>query len=133
MRGGGLEGRGRQAVSRIKPLMLMLALTALTLTHTAPFINPDLVWDFRLPLVKSINASGHKFGYVVGEGGKEGRGSVMSERPHLSALSPSCIRQARVCRRGLAVLPGETGPAAGAHFYRRLPRRVSVLHVRDGK
>eukprot|EP01126_Amoeba_proteus_P054424 TRINITY_DN6695_c0_g2_i14.p1 TRINITY_DN6695_c0_g2~~TRINITY_DN6695_c0_g2_i14.p1 ORF type:complete len:366 (+),score=69.53 TRINITY_DN6695_c0_g2_i14:611-1708(+) len=30
----------------------------------APFINPDLVWDFRLPLVKSINLSGHKFGLV---------------------------------------------------------------------
>jgi glutamate decarboxylase len=28
----------------------------------APFIQPDLVWDFRLPRVKSINASGHKFG-----------------------------------------------------------------------
>ncbi len=28
----------------------------------APFIDPDLVWDFRLPRVKSINASGHKFG-----------------------------------------------------------------------
>jgi glutamate decarboxylase len=28
----------------------------------APFIYPDLVWDFRLPRVKSINASGHKFG-----------------------------------------------------------------------
>lgn len=28
----------------------------------APFIEPDLVWDFRLPRVKSINASGHKFG-----------------------------------------------------------------------
>ena len=30
----------------------------------APFINPALEWDFRLPLVKSINASGHKFGLV---------------------------------------------------------------------
>ncbi|CAK4508322.1 unnamed protein product [Aphanomyces euteiches] len=30
----------------------------------APFINPELEWDFRLPLVKSINASGHKFGLV---------------------------------------------------------------------
>ncbi|XP_063930553.1 uncharacterized protein LOC135142734 [Zophobas morio] len=30
----------------------------------APFLNPDLVWDFRLPLVKSINTSGHKFGLV---------------------------------------------------------------------
>ena len=28
----------------------------------APFIDPDLVWDFRLPRVKSINTSGHKFG-----------------------------------------------------------------------
>ncbi|MGE4422811.1 MAG: glutamate decarboxylase [Pseudodesulfovibrio sp.] len=28
----------------------------------APFIDPDLVWDFRLERVKSINASGHKFG-----------------------------------------------------------------------
>ncbi|WP_104105443.1 glutamate decarboxylase [Nocardioides sp. 616] len=28
----------------------------------APFVEPDLLWDFRLPRVKSINASGHKFG-----------------------------------------------------------------------
>ena len=28
----------------------------------APFIEPGLVWDFRIPRVKSINASGHKFG-----------------------------------------------------------------------
>ncbi|KAK4567410.1 hypothetical protein RGQ29_003264 [Quercus rubra] len=30
----------------------------------APFIYPTLEWDFRLPLVKSINASGHKYGLV---------------------------------------------------------------------
>ena len=28
----------------------------------APFTDPDLVWDFRIERVKSINASGHKFG-----------------------------------------------------------------------
>ena len=28
----------------------------------APFVFPDLEWDFRLPRVKSINTSGHKFG-----------------------------------------------------------------------
>jgi len=28
----------------------------------APFVEPDPVWDFRLPRVKSINTSGHKFG-----------------------------------------------------------------------
>ena len=30
----------------------------------APFLDPDLVWDFRLPRVTSINASGHKYGLV---------------------------------------------------------------------
>ena len=30
----------------------------------APFLDPDLVWDFRLERVQSINASGHKFGLV---------------------------------------------------------------------
>ncbi|XP_052181490.1 glutamate decarboxylase-like isoform X3 [Diospyros lotus] len=30
----------------------------------APFLYPDLQWDFRLPLVKSINVSGHKYGLV---------------------------------------------------------------------
>ncbi len=28
----------------------------------APFVDPDLVWDFRLPRVASINVSGHKYG-----------------------------------------------------------------------
>jgi glutamate decarboxylase len=30
----------------------------------APFIDPELVWDFRLARVASINASGHKYGLV---------------------------------------------------------------------
>ncbi|KAG5415846.1 hypothetical protein IGI04_003413 [Brassica rapa subsp. trilocularis] len=30
----------------------------------APFLYPDLEWDFRLPWVKSINVSGHKYGLV---------------------------------------------------------------------
>jgi glutamate decarboxylase len=30
----------------------------------APFIDEDLIWDFRLPRVASINASGHKYGLV---------------------------------------------------------------------
>lgn len=29
-----------------------------------PFLYPDYRWDFRLPRVQSINASGHKFGLV---------------------------------------------------------------------
>ncbi|MGE0049418.1 MAG: glutamate decarboxylase [Acidithiobacillus sp.] len=30
----------------------------------APFLHPDLEWDFRLPNVVSINVSGHKYGLV---------------------------------------------------------------------
>ncbi|KXT11200.1 hypothetical protein AC579_826 [Pseudocercospora musae] len=30
----------------------------------APFVNPNLVWDFRLEKVVSINVSGHKYGLV---------------------------------------------------------------------
>ena len=28
----------------------------------APFVRPDLKWDFRIKRVHSINSSGHKFG-----------------------------------------------------------------------
>ncbi|MCG8927712.1 glutamate decarboxylase [Lentzea sp. CC55] len=31
----------------------------------APFLDPALVWDFRLPRVSSINTSGHKYGLVA--------------------------------------------------------------------
>ena len=30
----------------------------------APFLQPDLEWDFRIDRVQSINASGHKYGLV---------------------------------------------------------------------
>ncbi|WP_370457877.1 glutamate decarboxylase [Actinoplanes sp. OR16] len=30
----------------------------------APFLDPELQWDFRLPRVSSINVSGHKYGLV---------------------------------------------------------------------
>ena len=30
----------------------------------APFIQPQLKWDFRLPRVQSINSSGHKYGLI---------------------------------------------------------------------
>jgi glutamate decarboxylase len=29
-----------------------------------PFVEPELEWDFRLPRVRSINVSGHKYGLV---------------------------------------------------------------------
>src|SRR5580698_11480202 len=30
----------------------------------APFLQPDLIWDFQVPRVASINTSGHKYGLV---------------------------------------------------------------------
>ena len=30
----------------------------------APFLSPELAWDFQVPRVASINASGHKYGLV---------------------------------------------------------------------
>ena len=30
----------------------------------APFVGPELEWDFRLEKVVSINVSGHKYGLV---------------------------------------------------------------------
>jgi glutamate decarboxylase len=30
----------------------------------APFLQPEVEWDFRVPRVQSINASGHKYGLV---------------------------------------------------------------------
>ena len=31
----------------------------------APFTCPEVSWDFRLPLVNSINVSGHKCAYLI--------------------------------------------------------------------
>lgn len=36
----------------------------LLLVVSIPFTEPDLVWDFQLPNVISINTSGHKYGLV---------------------------------------------------------------------
>ena len=44
----------------------------------APFVQPDLEWDFRLPRVQSINASGHKYGLVYP--GWDGRFGVTTMR-----------------------------------------------------
>ena len=44
----------------------------------APFLDPDLMWDFRLPRVHSINASGHKYGLVY-----PGVGWILWRRPEM--------------------------------------------------
>ena len=56
----------------------------------APFCAPDILWDFRVPRVKSISSSGHKFGSgparrglgaVAGHGGPAGRPDLPRHLP----------------------------------------------------
>ncbi len=50
------------ALQREKGFDVPLHVDAASGGFLAPFTAPDLLWDFRLPRVKSINSSGHKFG-----------------------------------------------------------------------
>ena len=49
-------------LARDKGLDIPMHVDAASGGFVAPFVEPDLVWDFRIPRVRSINASGHKFG-----------------------------------------------------------------------
>ena len=49
-------------IERERGLDVPLHVDAASGGFLAPFVEPELVWDFRLPRVRSINASGHKFG-----------------------------------------------------------------------
>lgn len=54
---GGLDGLATHG-----GLDIPLHIDAAVGGFVTPFLEPDLVWDFRLRRVASINASGHKFG-----------------------------------------------------------------------
>jgi glutamate decarboxylase len=47
-----------------KGIYIPLHVDAASGGFVAPFVDPDLEWDFRVPRVQSINASGHKYGLV---------------------------------------------------------------------
>lgn len=47
-----------------KGLSIPIHVDAASGGFVAPFVNPELVWDFQLPNVVSINVSGHKYGLV---------------------------------------------------------------------
>ena len=49
-------------LAREKGLDIPMHVDAASGGFVAPFVEPDLVWDFRIPRVRSINSSGHKFG-----------------------------------------------------------------------
>lgn len=76
----------------------------------APFVVPDLEWDFRLPKVVSINVSGHKVTFA----------SCARYTPRLS-LTTTVRPRPPWCRLGrLALL---RVPPQGSHLQHQLPRR----------
>ena len=52
------------ALERERGIDIPIHVDAASGGFVAPFLQPDLVWDFRIPRVQSINASGHKYGLV---------------------------------------------------------------------
>jgi glutamate decarboxylase len=59
---GGIDAMLRELAGR--GLDVPLHIDAASGGFVFPFSDPDFEWDFRLPSVKSINVSGHKFGLV---------------------------------------------------------------------
>jgi glutamate decarboxylase len=54
-----------QALDRLadeKHLDIPMHVDAASGGFVAPFVEPDLIWDFRIPRIRSINSSGHKYG-----------------------------------------------------------------------
>ncbi|KAF8389641.1 hypothetical protein HHK36_024160 [Tetracentron sinense] len=70
----------------------------------APFLYPDLEWDFRLPLVKSINVSGHKYGLVYA-----GSSQIIAQYYQFIRLGfegykhimENCMENAKVLKQGI--------------------------------
>lgn len=52
------------AIERERGLDIPIHVDAASGGMIAPFLQPDLEWDFRIPRVASINTSGHKYGLV---------------------------------------------------------------------
>ena len=52
------------ALQRDKGIDVPIHVDAASGGFVTPFIQPELVWDFRIPRVQSITASGHKYGLV---------------------------------------------------------------------
>ncbi len=57
------RGRARRAPGTVR-LDIPVHVDGASGAMIAPFLEPELVWDVRLPRVASINTSGHKYGLV---------------------------------------------------------------------
>ena len=60
----GARGRARRPRRRAPGSTSRCTSTRASGGFIAPFLDPDLEWDFRVPRVHSISTSGHKFGLV---------------------------------------------------------------------
>ena len=100
----------------------------------APFVNPDLIWDFRLEKVVSINVSGHKYGLVyAGIGWVIWRGAEYLPKGELCSLSYFLISNLTVlsCR---TYSQHELSRRRAAHLHpkllsRRLARHQPILQT----
>jgi glutamate decarboxylase len=75
---------GIDAMLRELPYDVPIHVDAASGGFVAPFLVPDLAWDFRLAQVRSINVSNHKFGLVY-----PGMGSVVFRDE--SVVDPSLV------------------------------------------
>ena len=91
--------RARRARSRRPASTCRSTSTARPGGFVAPFLDPDLVWDFRLPRVQSINASGHKYGLVYPGVGwvdlARRRGAARATSSSTSTTSAATCRRSR--------------------------------------
>ena len=62
----------------------------------APFLDPELEWDFRVARVQSINASGHKYGLVYP--GRRLGGLALARSAAGGADLPRQLPRRRRCR-----------------------------------
>ena len=98
----------------------------------APFVCPELEWDFRLEKVVSINVSGHKYGLVcylrisfpLPLLHTHTYTRVISSPPWLTTPSNTGISRGRLVRLALDRIPPQR-----ARLQHQLPRRrPSILH-----
>ena len=64
VRAGGGDLRGARRPPGATGIDVPVHVDGASGAFVAPFLDPDLEWDFRLPRVASINTSGHKYGLV---------------------------------------------------------------------
>ncbi|PPD83555.1 hypothetical protein GOBAR_DD19488 [Gossypium barbadense] len=105
----------------------------------APFVYPQLEWDFRLPLVKSINVSGHKYGLVYA-----GSSQILAQYYQLirlgfegyKSIMENCIGNALILKEGIEktgrfeVVSKDVGVPLVA-FALKDSTKYTVFHISD--